>query len=180
MGGHGDRLIMGTEKCKACFCTIVETSNKGLPCGHFYCTPCITSMFTGAIIGERDFPPRCCQPLSLSDVFGIFDSATVAWFSARFAEYETPVNNRMYCYNCYAFIPAACVLRTLAHCFTCRHETYKSCKQRSHPGACNEKARDAETIALAATQGWQRCRRCGYEAERYGRGDYMRYASIYP
>ncbi|THX51201.1 hypothetical protein D6D06_07531 [Aureobasidium pullulans] len=76
------------------------------PCGHRFCTDCLTTLFGLCTTDEEVYPPRCCtQTIPLDRVNGGLSRELVETFRAKSIEWET--KDRTYCYNtkCAKFIP---------------------------------------------------------------------------
>lgn len=130
-------------------------------CEHSYCQACLKGHFMRAISDESLFPPRCCRqmiPISLVDA-ELSDNDRERFENAN-VEFSTM--DRVYCSNtdCANFIRPSLIKGDKAEYGRCGSITCAMCKRASHIGDCPLDTALQETLALAQTQGWQRCFAC--------------------
>ncbi|KAE8140870.1 hypothetical protein BDV38DRAFT_279846 [Aspergillus pseudotamarii] len=156
-----EKLSRPKLQCCTCFENFESSDITHLPCGDFYCTDCLKSLFMRATKDEQLFPPRCCRqhiPLSL-----IAQQMTTEEKDAfQSAEIEFSTANRTYCSNtdCGRFIIPSNILSYEAKCQYCGSLTCTMCKSACHFDDCPEDTALQGTLELATNQGWQRCFSC--------------------
>ena len=155
-----------TPECVACREVYRHSLIPGLsfahcPCDHWYCSDCLSALFTHSLTDESLFPPRCCtMAIPVDDFQEFLTPAVVTQFHEKAVEYNTL--DRTYCHQleCSAFIPAPMQEQT-ASCPACSESTCTSCKGPAHDGKdCPEDPASKELLQLARERGWQRCFSC--------------------
>jgi hypothetical protein len=170
------------NECSICTNPISGRPNLVLSCHHARCDGCLIHVFTKAIESETSFPPKCCQPISLSAARKILPLGLAVDFERARREYMT--TNRIYCHIeiCLAFIPRSNIRLRRARCEDCGARTCTKCrKEYHHFGQCNENnAGLAPLLGLADRQGWKRCVKCGRMVEKAGGCNAMKQVSHPP
>ncbi|THY47994.1 hypothetical protein D6C98_06902 [Aureobasidium pullulans] len=131
------------------------------PCGHRFCSDCLTTLFGLCTTDEEVYPPRCCtQTIPLDRVNGGLSRELVETFRAKSIEWET--KDRTYCYNtkCAKFIPPEGIVGNTATCQQCYRRTCPSCKTAAHTGDCPRDAAMEQLLEIAEREQWQRCYSC--------------------
>ncbi|KAJ7207182.1 hypothetical protein GGX14DRAFT_366730 [Mycena pura] len=137
------------------------------PCGHFYCSECISDLARSCIGDESLFPLQCCrQPLQMEGRGGVFaqlEPRLGRSLREKATEFGTPSANRVYCPHptCSAFLGSTAHHTTDVKCERCGTDVCVSCKQNTHPGErCGENEALEQLKALAKEQRWQTCPGC--------------------
>ncbi|THV84119.1 hypothetical protein D6D26_10129 [Aureobasidium pullulans] len=131
------------------------------PCGHRFCSDCLTTLFGLCTTDEEVYPPRCCtQTIPLDRVNGGLSRELVETFRAKSIEWE--IKDRTYCYNtkCAKFIPPEGIVGNTATCQQCYRRTCPSCKTAAHTGDCPRDAAMEQLLEIAEREQWQRCYSC--------------------
>ncbi|KAK4539984.1 hypothetical protein LTR36_009882 [Oleoguttula mirabilis] len=147
-----------TAACVSCSSVLARDKLAKAPCGHTYCSECLTRLFTNAMTDETAFPPRCCrQHLDLEAMRPHLDAAVAHGFEQKAVELST--QDRTYCHepNCSAFIPLATIHGDMARCPECRSMTCTMCKAASHRGDCPQDRGLQQVVEIAEREGWRRC-----------------------
>ena len=146
-------------------CVCLEHYRHGdvtrLQCEHLYCHACLKGLFMRAINDESLFPPRCCRDIiSISLVDAELSDNDRARFEDAKIEFST--TERVYCSNsnCAKFIRPSLIKGDTVECGRCGSITCAMCKRASHTGDCPLDTALQGTLALAQSQGWQRCFAC--------------------
>jgi hypothetical protein len=110
-------------ECTVCTSSVTNLPNLVLDCGHVWCLTCVIFVFTRAAETEACFPPRCCQPISLSAARHLLPLEVILAFTRARREYMTI--NRIYCHveSCSAFIPRSKIFLRRARCEDCGANT---------------------------------------------------------
>ncbi|KAE8334601.1 hypothetical protein BDV24DRAFT_156732 [Aspergillus arachidicola] len=150
-------------ECCVCCDHLQPNRIVSLSCGHYYCNTCLKDLFMKATKDESLFPPRCCRqhiPLTLVQPFMSEDEYDMF----KGAEVEFSTADRMYCsnVNCGRFITPREIQAGKAECNQCGFSTCAMCKSPFHEDDCASDTALQATLALATSQGWQRC--FGYKA----------------
>ncbi|GCB20534.1 hypothetical protein AAWM_03419 [Aspergillus awamori] len=148
-------------QCCVCYESFYTHKVTRLDCNHKYCNDCLKDLFRRATKDSTLFPPRCCRmPIHLELVQKHMSETEISDF--RSAEIEFATTDRTYCCNasCGKFILPRNITAGRAQCPHCRSDTCAMCKNSFHTDDCVEDADLQATLALASTQGWQRCFRC--------------------
>ncbi|KAK5125538.1 hypothetical protein LTR85_000649 [Meristemomyces frigidus] len=144
--------------CVSCLESVPADELAGAPCGHDYCSGCVTQLFTNAMADEAAFPPRCCrQHLDLDAMRPYLDAATARAFQQKAVELST--QDRTYCHQqqCSTFIPPATIHGDVADCPSCQSRTCTMCKAASHTGDCPQDTGLQQVMETAQREGWRRC-----------------------
>ncbi|THX45519.1 hypothetical protein D6D08_10389 [Aureobasidium pullulans] len=131
------------------------------PCGHRFCSDCLTTLFGLCTTDEEVYPPRCCtQTIPLDRVNGGLSRELVETFCAKSIDWET--KDRTYCYNtkCAKFIAPQGIVGNAATCQQCYRRTCPSCKTAAHTGDCPRDAAMEQLLEIAEREQWQRCYSC--------------------
>ncbi|PYI05378.1 hypothetical protein BO78DRAFT_408205 [Aspergillus sclerotiicarbonarius CBS 121057] len=148
-------------QCCVCYDMYHAHQTHSLSCKHIYCSDCLKDLFQRATKDQSLFPPRCCRQLIPLDlVQPTMSEAELHEFKC--AEVEFSTTDRTYCSNvdCGKFIPPSNIAVGRAQCPYCGSATCAMCKNAFHADDCAEDTALQATLALASSQGWQRCFRC--------------------
>ena len=157
-----EKISLTESQCCVCCNHFRSYEIIRLQCEDLYCTDCLKGLFMRATKDQTLFPPRCCRqqiPLLLiaaelsADELDVFNSA----------EIEFSTKDRTYCCNvdCGRFIPPSQIRADRAECDRCSSATCAMCKNAFHRDDCAADPSLQATLALATSQGWQRCFTCG-------------------
>ena len=151
--------------CTICTTDLPYFNVLPVPCGHFYCGPCLRALFQASYRDEGLFPPRCCHqriPMDLPGIELFLPRTLRDLYEPRRVEVAT--EDRTYCSNtnCDVFIPPAMIADDLAMCpeTSCQNVTCARCKRQNHEGACVPDEAQQQVNDLAHQEGWQRCTNC--------------------
>ncbi|WKT46669.1 IBR domain [Fusarium oxysporum f. sp. vasinfectum] len=121
-------------------------------------------------------PPDCCdEEIPLRVIEQHLPENVVQRYREKLVEHET--RDRTYCSNrqCLKFIPPKYIsdsgepcYRDEEQCPACNEITCTNCKNKAHTGACEQQVERDQALALAESEGWKRCARCGHLIERNG------------
>jgi hypothetical protein len=158
--------IVKSTECSSCFEVPSDEDILELSCPseddikHAYCRTCLRSMFEAATTDSSLFPPRCCDPLQLSDCRPFLSKDLITKFEEKKEELETP--NRVYCSKakCSKWIKPVNIRAGVATCAECSRKTCTSCKTRRHRGLCPDDKDVKALLALAEEKGWKSCPEC--------------------
>jgi hypothetical protein len=135
------------------------------PCEHGYCEDCLQAGFKNALASKTPF--KCCKKnLSVDDCTGL-EADFVVKYQELILELTTP--NPMYCCNvtCAKFLPPASIVGEVGTCGSCKTQTCRHCKKRTHPGVFCEEDRETKAVKeLAMQKGWKTCPGCNHLIER--------------
>jgi len=135
------------------------------PCEHGYCEDCLQAGFKNALASKTPF--KCCKKnLSVDDCTGL-----EADFVVKYQELilELTTSNPMYCCNvaCAKFLPPASIVGEVGTCGSCKTQTCRHCRKRTHPGVFCEEDRETKAVKeLAMQKGWKTCPGCNHLIER--------------
>ncbi|KAI1760069.1 hypothetical protein GGR53DRAFT_104205 [Hypoxylon sp. FL1150] len=164
------------KTCSACGDEFPADHLQELDCKHYYCKDlCLEHLFMVAFESTPFRPVRCCNEISeqqLREMCFFLPDQLMA-YSVKAEEARASVD-KLYCHNplCGAYIPQGTRNRRVGTCIRCHRKTCKSCRQKSHFGACDTTAQDADRQALepvyrlAREEGWQACPKCYSLIER--------------
>ena len=144
----------------------IRTSCK--PESHIYCITCLSTLVEQATKNESHFPPRCCkQEISIELLRQRLPPVLSQTLKEKKVEFNIPAESRTYCSRprCSRFISPKKITFDIAWCPSCGASTCVTCKQRAHPGRCDEEPDIGSTLKLARENGWRRCV-CGRVLER--------------
>ncbi|KAH0359485.1 hypothetical protein KCU65_g9938, partial [Aureobasidium melanogenum] len=147
--------------CVACTDTLPWSRILEAPCGHHYCSECLSELFELSMKDETLYPPRCCQrTIPLEDAKLVLDPKLVRNFEHKSIELDT--KDRTYCFDprCSAFIPAEHIADDVTGCPDCGKRTCAVCKAAAHRGDCPHDEALQQLLQAAEAQGWQRCYSC--------------------
>lgn len=131
------------------------------PCGHRFCSDCLTTLFGLCTTDEEVYPPRCCtQTMPLVLVNDGLSRELVETFRAKSIQWEA--KDRTYCYHtkCAKFIPPEGIVGNTATCQQCCRRACPSCKTAAHTGDCPRDAAIEQLLEVAEREHWQRCYSC--------------------
>ena len=151
--------------CTICTTNLPYFNVLPVPCGHFYCEPCLRELFQASYRDEALFPPRCCHqriPMGLAGIELFLPRVLRDPYYWRRVEVATA--DRTYCSdtNCGVFIPPAMGPDHLVMCrqTNCQTMTCSRCKRQAHQDACAPDEAQEQVNELAQQEGWQRCTNC--------------------
>ena len=156
-----EKISQNRLQCCVCYDSYHPHQIHRLSCGHIYCNDCLKDLFLRATKDQSLFPPRCCRELiPLDEVQTAMSEAELREFKC--AEVEFSTIDRTYCSNvaCGKFIPPSKIAIDRAQCPYCASATCAMCKNTFHTDDCAEDTALQATLALATTEGWQRCFAC--------------------
>uniref|UniRef100_A0A0D2XPE9 IBR domain-containing protein n=1 Tax=Fusarium oxysporum (strain Fo5176) TaxID=660025 RepID=A0A0D2XPE9_FUSOF len=154
-----------------------QNAAPGRPCDTSVCANRNEGMhLLRGNVPDHDSPTDCCDeeiPLRLIEQH--LPENVVQRYREKLVEHET--RDRTYCSNrqCLKFIPPKNIsdsgepcYRDEEQCPACNEITCTNCKNKAHTGACEQQVERAQALALAESEGWKRCARCGHLIERNG------------
>jgi hypothetical protein len=154
--------------CSVCMEDFIWFYVASLPCGHHYCSACLTEMFKGAMVDESRYPPRCCEPISVEEGLPFLHWKVMRDYLEKKVEWDT--KDRTYCSNkeCLTFIRPKNIRKKKAKCPKCGTKTCSKCKKAAHNKnePCLEDQELQQTLTLIERNHWQRCKHCGAGIER--------------
>ncbi|KAF4948932.1 hypothetical protein FGADI_9216 [Fusarium gaditjirri] len=164
------------KECACCGEMFPAMTIQKLPCGHDYCCSCLIETFELSLTSPYSFPPRCCgTEIPLRFIEQHLAEDAVQEYREKLVEQET--RNRTYCSNrqCLKFIPPKFIsdsgeprYKDEEQCPDCNKITCTKCKNEAHTGTCEQQVERDQALALAQSEGWKRCARCGHMIERNG------------
>ena len=162
----GPRQYGPMKTCVACTCQMEEVDVIEAPCGHNFCRECINRVFELSVEDESNFPPKCCDPLTLEDTGSFLSSEIYEKFREKSEEFSA--TTRTYCFDptCAAFISPKAIGDDKAKCPACQKMTCTRCKAEDHEGDCAENLADQSFMIAVAEAGFQRCQQCTRVIER--------------
>ncbi|KAI5211484.1 hypothetical protein E4T38_01317 [Aureobasidium subglaciale] len=143
--------------CETCEENKIWFTVFNAPCGHRYCSECLTTLFDLCTRDEEVYPPRCCTQVSpLQLVRQGLSSELIEDFVKKSVEWKT--KDRTYCYGttCSAFIPPRHIRTHVATSHECSRRTCPSCKESTHTGDCAEDEALQQLLEAADREKWQR------------------------
>jgi hypothetical protein len=150
--------IAKNHMCVACTGKVSWFDILQLPCGHGYCSGCVTFLFEDSFKNEASFPPKCC-----SSRIAVENPELPLFVRQSLIErcplrkLELVNTNRTYCCkgDCNAFIPPTNIsVRAQAFCEKCKTFTCATCKEAAHVDKCVPP--DEEPLKkLAEKEGWR-------------------------
>ena len=150
------------RQCVSCQENYAYYDTAKAPCSHSYCRECLGSLFQASLTDDALFPPRCCrQPMFCDGVRVFLNAEMVHQYAAKQIEMDTV--DRTYCSDptCSTFIHANTIKADTAVCPACTKVTCALCKAPQHQGDCPQDVALQGVLALAESNGWQRCIQCG-------------------
>lgn len=152
------------ESAECISCGEVSRASSTLkgPCGHHYCSDCISDLVTACTRDESLYPPRCCnQPFKQDTLVPYLTAKILAVYNIKRLELDVPASNRIFCPTptCSAFLGSS-ESATSLQCTKCRIPVCPRCRQRSHLGSCSSNEATLQVKALATTMGWPTCPGC--------------------
>ncbi|KAG7416518.1 hypothetical protein LZL87_006107 [Fusarium oxysporum] len=165
-----------TKECICCGEMFPIMTVQQVPCEHDYCCPCLIRSFELSLTYPWHFPPSCCdEEIPLRVIEQHLPENVVQRYREKLVEHKT--RDRTYCSNrqCLKFIPPKNISDSGEPCYkdeeqcpACNEITCTKCKNKAHTGACEQQAERDQALALAESEGWKRCARCGHLIERNG------------
>jgi len=158
-----------TTECTSCFEEFPVSAVNKLSCTHSYCKPCLSSLVLTALQNESSYPPKCClTAIPLPTILSPLDPKQRELYREKAAEYAIPAQDRWYCPNrtCLKWIPPTKLQRSrllpIQKCPHCSTKICKTCRGVAHEDNvdCPQDFGLSATIAVAESEGWQRCFRC--------------------
>ncbi|KAF5378618.1 hypothetical protein D9615_007185 [Tricholomella constricta] len=155
-----------TQRAQCTGCGEISRGSPYLkgPCGHDYCSDCITSLVDACTRDESLYPPRCCsQPFSNAALLPFLDRKLFFAYNIKRVELDVPAANRIFCPTptCSAFLGSSEHARSNLRCSKCHTSVCSQCRQPSHPGEnCSENQATIEVRELARAERWQTCPGC--------------------
>ena len=157
-GSHFEQPLMA---CIACADNIPWFNVVSAPCGHGYCTECLSTLFETSMTDETLYPPRCCRnPIPIVQAKMILNPKLVRNFQEKCIELDT--KDRTYCFDprCSRFIAPDRIGDDIATCAGCGKRTCATCKAAAHAGDCPHNEALQQLLHVADDAGWQRCSKC--------------------
>ncbi|KIL93135.1 hypothetical protein FAVG1_03112 [Fusarium avenaceum] len=148
------------QDCLIC----TETAHLRIPCGCYYCVSCFRMAICRGLRSQEEFPPRCCKPFNDAVVAFAGSPALVHLFRQMKEEADTPIHDRLYCYNghCAAFIPPDCK----GKCLLCHRKTCVECFEKAHPDRpCEQGDAEEDVWAMMDKNKTVNCPGCGRMVE---------------
>lgn len=168
-GGNDDQSAASQEvpacvprfQCSVCGDRSLPDRDCPAPCGHHYCSDCLSDLFSTSMRDERFYPPRCCNqhiPFEYAAVFLRTEVETE--FSSKKEELDD--SRRTYCHvpTCSTYVPQSHKQADVARCPTCQQETCILCHGAKHDGDCAADEAAQSVMDTASKEGWQRCYSC--------------------
>ena len=157
----------------SCVCCRDEFDQPGaihnLPCGHTYCSGCLTVMIDQSILDEAKFPPRCCtSPIPRGTLELLLDPSERLLFLKAVVQFDTPWDLRVFCpkSSCGEFIPQQPNVDpkrpSVVACRTCNTAVCSMCKRKAHDEGrdCPDDWDLDAVLRMGEKSGWRRCYRC--------------------
>ncbi|KAI1183974.1 hypothetical protein F5B17DRAFT_443013 [Nemania serpens] len=152
-------------------------------CGHWHCKECLKSNALTALNSSHPFTPaKCCFVIAkeLLHELGALTGEELKRYTAKMEELTNP-RGSLYCWgeDCGTFIPSSSRTRRVGECVQCGRKTCKSCRAKSHFGACDaakmKAAKETEESIhqLAEVKGWKRCPNCSNFVQKNGGCNHM-------
>lgn len=149
-------------------------------CGHRHCRNCFKENVRRAFNSKPFVPAKCCAviPNEILGQFGALTADEVKQYQVKMEELTNP-RGKLYCWGCGAYIPTDRVTKRIGDCGQCGKRTCKTCRGKSHFGACDKTKlqanRDAEdnVYMLAESNGWKRCPNCLNFVQKNGGCNHM-------
>ncbi|KAI6091201.1 hypothetical protein F4821DRAFT_255018 [Hypoxylon rubiginosum] len=158
------------ESCTGCGDQYPLNHLIKLDCNHYYCKgDCMDRMVRTSLYSLQFQPVRCCNEITVQQLTEMnLDNHYAAHYAIRLEEAQSQSADRLYCHHtmCRDYIPYGLRGKRAGTCIRCHRKTCKSCHQKSHFGACDRSALEADRQALepvhqlAREEGWQVCPNC--------------------
>lgn len=164
-----DKTAVGdTRECLICVEDVERRNVLKTSCDHYWCRKCLTDRFQSATKNETQYPPKCCDKISLTEARSFLDPKVASDFQKKRVEFETTAKDRVYCYknDCGKFIHAKHIRHNIATCSSCSRQTCTKCKTKQHSGKCEVAALEMAKQGLKAIGG-KMCPKCGQALERF-------------
>ncbi|KAI1752582.1 hypothetical protein F4782DRAFT_500855 [Xylaria castorea] len=138
-----------------------------LLCNHWHCKSCLMRNARVALKSNPFIPAKCCGviPTELLRQSGTLTANEVEQYKVKMEELTNP-RSKLYCWGCAAYIPNDRRTKRIGDCSICGKRTCKTCRAKSHFGACDKTKIQADGEAeddiylLAESKGWKRCPNC--------------------
>lgn len=153
-------------ECVSCACEDVDHLIKA-SCQHYYCRDCFEN-FIGATLETPDgFPPCCCKiPFAFNVVADNVPSTLFHQYQSRQEQIRDA--SALYCgvLDCGVRITSDKIDGLRATCAACMRETCTQCRgemplELKDKHVCQKDPAREAVIALAKSEGWQACFKCG-------------------
>lgn len=140
-----------------------------LPCGHTYCTGCLTVMIDQSMLDETKMPPRCCtSPIPRATLEPLLDPSERLLFLKAVVQFDTPWDLRVFCPKsaCGEFIPPRPNVDpkhpSVVACRKCDTSVCSMCKREAHGDGrdCPDDWDLDAVLRMGEKSGWRRCYRC--------------------
>ncbi|KAH6664102.1 hypothetical protein B0J14DRAFT_570051 [Halenospora varia] len=164
-----DKTAVGdTRECLICVEDVERRNVLKTSCDHYWCRKCLTDRFQSATKNETQYPPKCCDEISLTKARSFLDPKVASDFQKKRVEFETTAKDRVYCYknDCGKFIHAEHIRHNIATCSSCSRQTCTKCKTKQHSGKCEDVTLEMAKQGLKAIGG-KMCPKCGQALERF-------------
>ncbi|RYP32544.1 hypothetical protein DL767_005156 [Monosporascus sp. MG133] len=167
-GTHAVRLNPPAKKdCTACLDSFPPRDMVRLDCGHAHCLACLEANARSSLNTQPFKPAKCCRVIP-TDSFRHLSALTEDEVKTYIAKVEelTSTQQKLYCFDCAAFIPSSSRKKRSGECESCGKKTCKACLGKSHFGPCDREklteARQGEenVYRLAEAKGWKKCPNC--------------------
>ncbi|RYP63038.1 hypothetical protein DL771_009453 [Monosporascus sp. 5C6A] len=153
--------------CTACRDSFSPHDMVRLDCGHAYCLACLEANARSSLNTQPFAPAKCCRVIP-TDSLQHLTALTRDEVKTYIAKVEelTSTQQKLYCFNCAAFIPNSSRKKRSGECERCGKKTCKACLGKSHFGPCDREklteARQGEenVYRLAESKGWKKCPNC--------------------
>lgn len=155
---------MYRSECVSCLDDFPLADAIKVPC-HSYCHDCFAGLISVSVQNEQQWPPKCClNQIPFRTIFAYVPEDLKTRFKDRSAEWDLPVEDRVYCYeaNCGLWIRPS-KLNTAEEVGRCEsgHKTCTMCRGKSHGSKpCEMDTNLNLTRQLAEEQGWKQCGKC--------------------
>ncbi|RYO90489.1 hypothetical protein DL762_002624 [Monosporascus cannonballus] len=153
--------------CTACLDSFPPRDMVRLDCGHAHCPACLEANARSSLNTQPFTPAKCCRVIP-TDSFRHLPALTEDEVKTYIAKVEelTSTQQKLYCFDCAAFIPSSSRKKRSGECERCGKKTCKACLGKSHFGPCDrekltETRKGEENVyRLAESKGWKKCPNC--------------------
>ncbi|KAM3414133.1 Glutamyl-tRNA(Gln) amidotransferase subunit B [Cercospora zeina] len=157
-----------TPQCTACCEPVEPRRSLRLSCLCYYCSSCITHLFTRALTDETLYPPSCHgDPIDFAKARPHLPYPLLRTYRLKSVELST--KNKVYCSNtgkCNEFIAPHSIHNGKAFCQKCAQVTCVKCKEKEHWGPCEESEGVLGVMRMAGEMKWQACPECKRVVEK--------------
>ncbi|RYP66875.1 hypothetical protein DL769_005907 [Monosporascus sp. CRB-8-3] len=167
-GAHAAHLNPSAKKdCTACLDSFPPGDMVRLDCGHAHCLACLEANARSSLNTQPFTPAKCCRVIP-TDSFRQLTALTEDEVKTYIAKVEelTSTQQKLYCFDCAAYIPSSSRKKRSGECERCGKKTCKACLEKSHFGPCDrekltETRQGEENVyRLAESKGWKKCPNC--------------------